>query len=309
MAKDQEVYKLRFSVAGRTFFSVPLAVSYVDAFRVVPLSKIPALAEAEDGRGRSASLFWSSEVDVSSPDTVRSNGKMYRVLQRFPRYLTSFDGSFDDLLNGLSSRRRSTLKRKVRKFQREGEHDTIDWREYRSSEEMSEFLELARPLAEQTYQARLFDGALPSDTQFRSDALQAAGRGLSRGYLLFLQQQPVAYLYTPQVDDTLVYAYLGYDSQMSSLSPGTVLQYLVHERLFVEKSVKYFDFTAGEGDHKALFSTQQYACCDVLCVPDSFRMNLLMATHRNWNRLVLRLRQIADAAQVSSKFRRLLRRG
>lgn len=301
-----EQFKLRFAVAGRTLWAISMPVTHAQAFQVYPLSQIitgdfeqPVVAE----RG---AVFWSAEIDCECGTQVASGGTLFRVLQRFPRFVTEFEGDFEGLLARVSAKKRSTLRRKVRKFAKESGGD-IDWREYRDPEQIREFLRLAVPLAEKTYQSRLFDGALPSSEAFAASAQRAAEAGAVRAYLLFLHEQPVAYLYAPQEGESLIYAFLGYDPAMGHLSVGTVLQYLVHEHLFAEGDVKQFDFTAGDGAHKELFSNRRYECCDVLAIPDSLRWRLALASHGLWERTVSVVASKAESWGVKARLRRLIR--
>lgn len=300
-------YRLQFAIAGRSFLSIPMAVDHVPAFGRFPVSTLRNRELRSSCFLGAACVFWSSELDEAFPDHLREDGRLYYVMQRLPRYVTQFEGSFEDLLAGLSAKRRSTLRRKVRKFAKEGDSEQIEWREYRSPEELEAFFDIAMPLARKTYQARLFDGALPADPDFKAKGLLAAQKGLLRAYILFLGAAPVAYLYAPQEDDRLVYAYLGYDPSYAHLSPGTVLQYLVHERLFEDSGISSFDFTAGEGDHKALFANRRFECCDVLCVPDTARWRFLLGAHRAWGNMVFKLGESAESLGLKAKLRRIVR--
>lgn len=298
-------YRLRFEIVGRSLLQVRLPVQQIEGVAGDEPEVIVGRSPGADDVGV---LYRSVPAPNRPSSRWCDNGRVYYLLQRYPRYRTCFDGSFDGLLAGLSAKRRSTLRRKVRKFARASGDGEIDWQEYRDAEGMREFLEHAVPLARGTYQARLFDGALPEDPDFARDAQNAAAGGLARGYLLFLEGRAVAYLYTPVRGESLVFAYLGYDPECAALSPGIVLQYLVHQRLFQEKPVRYFDFTGGEGDHKALFATERQECCDLLCMPAKWRWRLLFAVHAWWNALVTAAKHLADRLGLRANLRRLVRR-
>src|SRR5207302_1769781 len=84
---------------------------------------------------------------------------------RIVRHYLDLSGTFDAYLAKFSSKTRSTLKKKVRRFaERSG--GTIDWREYRTAAEARQFHQLARVVAEKTYQEHLLDAALPADDAF-----------------------------------------------------------------------------------------------------------------------------------------------
>jgi hypothetical protein len=88
---------------------------------------------------------------------------------------------------------------------------------------------------------------------FRSLPVAAAGRAI--GFLLLGAGQPVAYIYCPVEGRRIVYRYVDFDATHGRLSPGTVLQRLAFEHLFQHRAGYVFDFTEGEGEHKAFFGT------------------------------------------------------
>jgi len=297
-------FDLKFALGSRTVFAVPLTVVRHEAFLQGGRGYLQACVSSLTGS--ELHLFLSIEGDPAGLSSCVEGRFLVHTIQAYRRFRTDLSGSFEQLLGELSSRRRSTLLRKVRRFERES-GGVIDWRTYTTGDAMREFIALAGPLAAKTYQAKRFDGALPSDDAFREEAVQSACDGHARGYLLFLHDAPMAYLYTPQRGDSLIYAYLGYDAEYSALSPGIVLQYLVHQSLFDEKPCRYFDFTQGEGDHKQLFANESSECCDLLLTPRGLRWRALLASHRYWDSVVERLRMVAQRMGLLSRMKRWLK--
>lgn len=281
-------YPLKFTIASRVLLSKKLKVIRFGAFGRASFSDFHDLLPPSSAGDLDGYLIQSIEVsrDFKNEISVR-DGRLVYVLEIFPRYLTHIDGTFEDFLALMSAKTRSTLRRKVRRFSELSDNLQIDWRTYETPVEIEEFFTQALPLAQVTYQARLFDGALPSADSFRQQALKMAGKGELRAYLLFLNSKPVAYLYTPLKGGVFIYAYLGYNREVAKLSPGIVLQYLVLEKIFSDKSAEYFDFTEGGGSHKALFATESKNCCNVLYLENTLRNRLLFTMHRLWNQGVL----------------------
>jgi len=303
-------YELKFSIASRTILSKRLAVIHWPAFQRATWENFTQRLPTPPQDDIDGYVVHSLEADGTLPPTSTRDGKILYVAETYPRYLTRFEGSFEDFLSGMSGKSRSTLRRKVRKFAKaDGGTDIedINWRQYQTPAEIAEFLDLAAPLAKRTYQARLFDGALPDDDAFRQEALQLAGAGRVRAYLLFLEGEAVAYLYTPLEEQTFLYAYLGFDEAHAALSPGTVLQYLVHERLFEEKPADWFDFTEGEGAHKSQFANRRYDCATVICLENSLRNRLLVLLHRLWNGAIEGLKKLAEKLNLTARIRKAFR--
>jgi CelD/BcsL family acetyltransferase involved in cellulose biosynthesis len=215
-------------------------------------------------------------------------------------------GSYEGYLSRFSGKTRSTLRRKQRKFAAENGGE-LDVRAYRSSDELSAFLDLALPLSHRTYQARLLDAGLPGDERAKAEMETLAAQDRVRAFLLFLKGEPVAYLYLPVVGDTLVYAYLGYDAAHAQLSPGTVLQMAALESLFAEERFRYFDFTEGDGAHKALFGTDSVDCASFLMLRPSLSNRALLAGLAVFDRTVAGGKALAGKTGVEAAVRRLLR--
>lgn len=306
---SQPQFRLEFTLAGRRLFVHRLNVAHWDAYEHGAttsdfVDRMPATDIPEIEGYLVHSLKLAEPLNFISDD-----GKHIQYLvQEFPRYTTRIHGSFEDFLASKSSKTRSTLRRKVRKFIDAQGSGPLDWRQYSSAEDMRSFFAAAAPLAQRTYQARLFDGALPSNREFIAEALDEAARGKLRAYLLFLSGEAVAYLYAPIRNGRMIYAYLGYDERAAALSPGTVLQYLVHESLFNNRIVDTFDFTEGAGAHKALFSTDADSCCNLLFVNNTRGNRFWLRAHRAWNRSVAWIRDLAERLKWKTYLRRLVRR-
>ena len=222
------------------------------------------------------------------------------------RYYVELSGSFEGYLAKFSSKTRSTLKRKVRRLaERSG--GSVDWREYRTPEELDAFYALARTVAARTYQEQLLDAGLPETPDFQEELRTLARAGNARGYLLFLDGRPIAYLFCPLQQGAVLYEHLGYDPVHRELSPGTVLQYHVLERLFAEGIHSVFDFTEGEGEHKRLFSTSAQRCADVYLFRRTVANALTVAVHAALAALTRAGGAVLGRAGLRDRVRRHLR--
>lgn len=187
------------------------------------------------------------------------------IRQRYRRGYARLDQDFEGYLGGFSAKSRATCRRKLRRMaERSG--GAIDVREYADETQMRHFHELARTVSQKTYQERLLDSGLPDGSEAIAAMLGLARAGRARGWLLFLEEKPVAYLYAPAHGLTLIYAHLGYDPDVADFSPGTVLQLEVMQRLMAEGRFRLFDFTEGDGQHKRLFASGGVDCLDLLLV-------------------------------------------
>ena len=253
---------LRFQVGARTMFSVKrrlvrVGLSLDEAMAGEALD-FPHLGGADHG-------FLVTSLRENRLETVAGQypGMLAFVRQRYTRRFADTAQSFDAYLATFSGKSRSTLRRKVRKFT-EASGGALDIRTYRTPDEIAEFQELARRVSAKTYQEKLLDAGLPDDPESKAEMIRAAAKGEVCAWLLFVENEPVSYLYAPADGDTLIYAYLGYDPEWARHSPGTVLQIEVMKQIIEEGRFRRFDFTEGDGQHKRLFATDGVACVDLL---------------------------------------------
>ena len=275
---------LRFRIGARTMLSVRrmlvrigLSLDGAMADRDIEL---PPLSSTADG-------YFVMSLSENQLATLVSRHTDFAVLvrQRYARRFADLSGDFDEYLARFSAKSRSTLRRKVRKFAKiTGGH--LDFRTYRTPEEIAEFHRLARQVSERTYQEKLLDYGLPAGAEFHADMMQAAARDQVRGWLLFADDKPVSYLYAPVDGDSLIYAYLGYDPDWSRQSPGTVLLMEVIREAFEEKRFRRFDFTEGDGRQKRLFATGSLDCADLLLLRRTVANRLLLAALNGFDRCV-----------------------
>lgn len=260
---DLALFSIRFRVLvnRRHFTELPASLALAD---------LPALEPELDG------YLIRSQPDADAPDIddgvdrsrhvqrrlSRDGGYLVYVPRRYRRHWVDLTTDHAAYLARFSGKTRSTLRRKVKRFAQE-DGGRLDFRVYRTPDEVAAFHHLARPLSARTYQERLVDAGLPKSEAFQTEMRARAERGAVRAYLLFLAGEPVAFTYCPIDDGIVLYGYTGFDSRCRALSPGTVLQYLILEDLFHEGGHRLFDFTEGEGAHKELFATDARSCKDV----------------------------------------------
>lgn len=240
------------------------------------------------------------------PRLTTVDGALRYVVAQYSRHHAELSGSLDEYLAKFGGKSRNTLKRKVRKFLDLGGGSGM--REYHGPKEIVEFHRRARAVSALTYQERLLDAGLPADPGFLDELVALARADSVRAYVLFLRDEPIAYLCCPAVDGVLLYDYLGYDPRHADLSPGTVLQYLAFEALFREQRFRAFDFTEGEGAHKRLFGTHETLCADICFFPQSASVRFWLGLHAGLDRISVRAAEGLDRLGLKSALKRLMRR-
>ena len=148
------------------------------------------------------------------------------------RYLVELRGSLSTYLAKFSAKRRHNLLRTVKKFTELSE-GKLDCREFRSGSEMLEFQRIAVEISEKTYKKNIGWG-FQSSEKFGQELVEAAAVGAVRGYVLVLQGSTGRLCFLPYPElHRLLHPYQLRPAVQRS-SPGTVLLYLLIERLFEE---------------------------------------------------------------------------
>lgn len=251
-------------------------------------------------------LYRSCPIRKPLPRHGRRDGAIRYVPQQYRRYYVDLHGSFEAYLKHFSAKSRATLKRKVRKFADFSE-GAIRWHEYRSAAEMDEYCWLAHEVSVKTYQERRLKLALPTGEHVQRQMRELAGRGSVRGYVLFDQDLPIAYLQCPIEEGVARYQYLGYDPEFARWSPGAVLQYLVLEKLFDEGALRIFDFGEGEGPQKAFFATGSIFCADIYYLRWTARNRSLTQLHATLDGISSGTGRLLDAVRLKRIVKRWLR--
>ena len=247
-------------------------------------------------------------ITAPPPKLVRQDGWLYYTPYTFRNYfidLRRFE-SFEQYLGKFSSKSRSTLRRKVKRFT-EANGGQVRWRAMRSPEEMDEFLRLALPLSARTYQERLLGAGLPQSAEFAERLRQEAAAGRALGYLLFEGDSPVAYVLCFCRDGIATYDFVGFEPSAQALSPGTVLQYLLLESVFAEGRVAIFDFTEGEGAQKEFFATEHRLCAKTYVLRASLANRLAVGAHRGVDAVSAVAGRVLERWQLKSRVKAWLR--
>lgn len=247
-------------------------------------------------------------LDEQAPVFCAVGQYLYYVPQHYSHCYIDLGMGFEAYQAKFSSKTRSTITRKVRKFA-EQTGGSARWQLYRTPAEIETFMQLALPLSRRTYQDRLLDAGLPDTEEFHEQALQWAATDEVRAYLLFDGERAVSYLFCPASEGVLTYSFQGYDPEYMKLSVGTVLQWLALEHLFNEGKFRFFDFDEGESEHKRLFATEQRLCANIYMVRRSMTNSMLLRAHYAMNQFSSWMGRIFDRFGLKARLRRALRFG
>ena len=251
-------------------------------------------------------IAWGAPINESESKIQISDELIVYIPERYNRYFTRLDQSFDEYKNTFKSKTRSGIQRKVNKFKKLC-GGSIDFRAYSTANELKEFLTSVKQLSDKTYQTKLLDAGLPNDPGYHEDLLQKAAQNKVRAFLLYKDNQPISYLLLDAIGNTLIYRYLGYDPTESSNSPGTVLHWLALEYLTTENQFKYLDFTEGEGQQKRTFGTHSIHCANIYWLKKNMKNLALVYSQTALNQCSRSLGNLFDSLGLKAKLKKLIR--
>jgi len=268
MANINRTLELKLRLGEMTLATLTLRLNVVqaDVFSQGEPKTLQTCAQLELDDTTDGTFLSSAPIDLELPTATVLADKLIYVPAQYPRYYIDLSTDFEAYQQKFSSKSRSGIRRKVRKFAKESGGE-IEWSVHTSGSEIRDFNQRAVAVSRQTYQHKMFDAGLPESQAYCDDMVYRAERGEARGYLISVKGEAVAYLYCPINNGVVMYSYLGYLDEYRELSPGTVLLWRALEDLFETGQYRLFDFTQGglEGQHsqKSFFSTGSVQCADI----------------------------------------------
>jgi Acetyltransferase (GNAT) domain len=250
-----------------------------DIFAMPPLSLLrPPIAAMSKEQVQMAYLYSCPVLPNVSRLSV-SGRHLCIVDATYKHYYVETRGSFEKYLASKNKKTVSTLRRKTKKIEDLSQRETC-FKVYSSPTELEEFLALAIPVSDKSYQQRLLGQGLPKTQQFKDSILAKGSRGEILGYILKIGEYPVAYNLCPRYGggNKILYDQTGYDPDFSNYSPGTVLQFKIIEDLFKREGIDYYDLCTGEGIHKEIFATGHIFCGNAYFFPLTIKYLAIFAT-------------------------------
>lgn len=276
-----ENYSLKCTFAGKSVFEKAFILKRYyghTSFHTIDDPRLKTPQDFFDPELVDGLFLPSIPIENSVKRITHENGFVKYLTYTYTELYVDFSSSFEDYLATFSSKSRSTLKRKVRKFEKLSNGE-IDWKMYKNPDEIMEFYHLARDVSKETYQEKMFNIGLPDTPEFIELIKEKALNDGVRGYILFFEGKPVSYLYCPLNNGIFSYSHLGYLPEMAKHSVGTVLLMLSLEQMFTDEDADYMHLFEGESPLKNLFSTGSQVCANFLILKNTFKNKFWIYLH------------------------------
>jgi hypothetical protein len=281
----QRDFKLTYDVANRVLWRKTLRVAEVLGSEPCLPDHRPLLRSLFEGildawPECDGLLFDALPTDCFCLQAIRARDDMmpglaYSPFDERPSLVVPIGASFDDYMRTKSPKTRS----KLRRLQSIIDSGAIRIKRYTNPSDVSEFAEGVSLVSARTWQNRLLGLQYQNDEQARENFRDLADRGLLRGYLLWRDDQPVAFVVGYQYDGVYYYADIGFDPQAAELSPGTVLLFMILQDLHEFNPPTVLNFGVGDAAYKQRFGKVIGSDESILLLRRGFRNRLLISSH------------------------------
>jgi hypothetical protein len=227
----------------------------VDAELEIPMAQAAAL-------GCRAVVISAMPVGKRFAAMCFDRGALRYAARYGDRYVVDLRGSLAEYMKKFSKKSRGNLQRAAKKFTKITD-PLSPILEFRSPSEIIVFRDIAVVISRASYKSGPVWGFREDEAFARQIELDAAA-GRVRGYVLMSGSQPAAYVFCRIDHDVIVYKHIGYDESFAQNSPGTVLLYLILQRLFEEGEFRILDFDGTEYyAYKEFFASRAISCARV----------------------------------------------
>ncbi len=125
----------------------------------------------------------------------------------------------------------------------------VDFRCYRKPDDVAQVCKDVAYISQRTYQHGLGVG-FTEDSQNSNLLRAAAEKGWLRAYILYINENPVAFELALKYNNICFGETAGYDPKWGKYNVGTITQIKILESVCNEQDVDYYDFGLGHADYK-----------------------------------------------------------
>jgi len=298
--------KARFQVAFRLgpflIAQVSLNPTIVDLGDAAVLSKPIDLA-----RFRGDELFLRSVPDSLSLAPLFQDGDALAYpFYRYDRCWVRTEGDFEEYLSSFSKTSRKGLRRRIKQLETESGGE-LDIRYFADSDIMYAFHADARTISAKTFQEKLVNDGIPASDGFRQEIREKAADDRCYGTILYLDDEPVSYLYCERKETGWQAVYGGFDPAFAKLSPGTIHLVATLKRTFEDADSTFFDFGPGQSEYKQFFATDAAPSADVLILERTLQNRVIIITHLLLGKITDVVSTLAEKLRLKTLLRQKLR--
>ncbi len=191
-----------------------------------------------------------------------------------PHWLLRFPDTPADYWQRLPRKSRYNLRREAKRFPHRVDAIT-------TAAQVPAFLEAAHTVSEHSWQGKRTVTNIANSERQRAMFTAMANLGALRSYLLYHDDQPVAFVYGWQWQGLYNYEQIGYDGRVAAHGPGKVLLFRLIEDLIARDTPEVLDFGNGDADYKRRFATEHTATGPITLNARKLKTHVAL-TLRHW---------------------------
>ncbi|VAX36132.1 hypothetical protein MNBD_PLANCTO02-2928 [hydrothermal vent metagenome] len=204
-----------------------------------------------------------------------------------------------------SSKRRYNLKRERKILEKKG---AVTLKRIDSVEQVACFLEDAHQVSLKSWQTRQLGLRVgTSDADLQTYTFLASA-GALRSYLLYLDNEPIAFMIGHQYNGVFHYEEVGFDSDYAKFSPGKALLVAGLEDIYSENKPTWFDFGLGDADYKRQMSNHHSQSGMLWIVPAGFKNRIVMRWLKTCRAMKCIARNLLQSTGLFRRLRQIIRR-
>jgi len=219
--------------------------------------------------GELMKVLRQGEVDVVLFQKLETDSLLYSVARTMPGLISrdyfpkaerhwymSVPDHIDRFWKTCSHNRRKLLRKYTRKLERRypGQVKMVT---FSRQEEVAEGIRIAADISVNTYQ-RAFGGGLVNDSSTRAIFEAAAKKDWLRIYILFVADEPCAFLYVLKYGRICFAEETAYSPKWRDWNVGSIIHLKVVEQICADPVVDTLDFGFGDVPHKRLGDCRQW---------------------------------------------------
>ena len=258
--------------------------------------------------GSSRDLLFLQGVNIDSPfarivqnQAMPDGAPALRAVQHGShekRWVAKLAESTDAYLDSLSRSTRQSVRRSTRKFTASFGAD-VCLKCFSSPGEVASFLDDAIPLSEKTYQYQRLGGGLRDREHF--DRLYSMGseNGWFQSYILYVDQEPIAFMTGLRYGPTYNVEHLGYDPNWAQHRVGIIMILeIIDDLIQTRPEIKWYDFGLGDNQYKSMLSHVSYTDGYYFVFPRTVSGSALAAALHSANACAAGLKHLVAAARA-----------
>lgn len=306
--------KLKFALGELVFWEwTPKLAILEPSGPITETQKIPEASILNTHLKNDTDGILARRVDIAQAldEITVDNGLIFYTQPRVDHFFIEINCDFDVYLSSFSSKSRQNIIRSVRKIESSNPSNQTLF-EYKTPDEIAYFLNEAIKISRKTYQAQLLKSGLPETNTFRESALKMASHGKAFGYILNIDNKPVAFAWCRKDGIKLIYDIIGYLPEYSKQSPGTALLFLILKSAFAKREFTIFDFGPGRSTYKEMFSNSHIQYNEIYIFNNTIKFKTIIYLHRKIDKLSVKfgnfLNKIGFKNLIKKSLRSLIRK-